>query len=246
MKKSRCLIVLMVVITTYVNSASAEVIGNYKQARDLMMKKSANDNKKAPLFTKAERQFMKDSMEAVKKKYPSPGLKAGTTAPDFTLPDASGKQVNLFEQLKQGPVILVFYRGAWCPFCNLHLHALHKSMSAFEKYNASVIAVTPQQPDQSLKQVKKDKYPFEILSDLDDVVMKKYGLYYQLSPELNKLYKSKGLDVEAFNGKGRTGLPVPGTFVIGQDRIIKAVHAQHDYIERMEPAEILKVLKSLK
>jgi len=223
----------------------ADSVGSYKQSRDQMMKKSADKNKKKSKFSQSDRQLMKDSMEAAKKKYPSPGMSVGSKAPDFTLVNASGKRVNLTAQLKQGPVILVFYRGAWCPFCNLHLHALKKSVAEFNKYNAQVIAVTPQQPDQSLKQVNKDKYPFEILSDLDDAVMKLYGLYYELSPELNKLYKSKGLDVEAFNGKGRTALPVPGTFVIGKDGFIKAVHAQHDYKERMEPAEIIKVLNGL-
>jgi len=243
MKKMPFFTMIILLSSVLVNVAIAESTASYKQSRDEMMKKSAEKSKKAPKFSKADRQLMKDSMEAVKKKYPSPGLKAGDQAPGFTLLNANAKQVNLAEQLKNGPVILVFYRGAWCPFCNLHLHALQKSLPAFKKYNASVIAITPQQPDQSLKQVKKDKYPFEILSDLDDAVMKQYGLYYELSPELVKLYKSKGLDVEAFNGKGRTALPVPGTFVIGMNGVIKAVHAQHDYKERMEPADILKVLK---
>jgi len=224
----------------------AEPVQSYKQVRDQMMQKNAGKNKKKAKFSQADRQLMKDSMEATKKKYPSPGLALNTIAPDFSLPNATGSKVRLSNQLKQGPVVLVFYRGAWCPFCNLHLHVLQKSLPEFKKYKASLIAVTPQQPDQSLKQIAKNKYPFEVLSDLQDVVMKQYGLYYELSPELVKLYKSKGLDVEAYNGKGRTALPIPGTFVIARDGRIRAVHAQHDYKERMEPAEIIRVLKTLK
>jgi len=239
------LLVAILLSTGLVSHVYADEVGNYKQARDRMMKKSAEKQKKKPKFSQSDRQLMKESMEGVKKKYPSPGLSVGSRAPDFTLVNAFGKQIKLTAQLKQGPVILVFYRGAWCPFCNLHLHALKKSVVEFKKYKAQVIAVTPQQPDQSLKQVNKDKYPFEIVSDLDDTVMKQYGLYYELSPELNKLYKSKGLDVETFNGKGRTALPVPGTFVIGKEGLIKAVHMEHDYKERMEPAEIIKVLEGL-
>jgi len=229
----------------YVAGSSAESPANYKDARDQMMKKSAATSKKKPKFSPADRKLMKDSMMQVKQKYPDPGLKAGEKAPDFTLINAYGKSVNLYAQLKKGPVVLVFYRGAWCPFCNLHLHALKKSLPGFKKYKAQLITVTPQRPDKSLGQIKKDVYPFEILSDLDDKVMKQYRLYYQLSPELDRLYKSKGLDVEKFNGKGRIALPVPGTFVIGTDKIVKAVHAQHDYKERMEPADIIKVLKGL-
>jgi len=161
------------------------------------------------------------------------------------LPNAYGKKVSLYSQLKKGPVILTFYRGAWCPFCNIELHALKKSMPWFKKYKAQVIAVTPQKPDQSLSQIKKAKYPFKILSDLDSKVMKAYKLYFRLDPALVLLYKKHGLDVESYNGKGRTVLPVPGTFVIDQQGIIRAAFSNVDYKVRMEPAAILAALKKL-
>ena len=177
---------------------------------------------------------------------PDPGLKVGAKAPDFSLKNAQGKTVKLSSALHHGPVILVFYRGAWCPYCNLELHALTESLPAFKKYGASIIAITPQTPDKSLAQVKKDGFPFEILSDLDDKVIKAYNLYWEVSPELDAAYKhSFGLDVAAFNGNGRRGLPVPGTFVIDQSGIVRAAFADTDYKKRMEPADILAALQHL-
>ena len=220
-------------------------IANYAQARNAYYVKSLA-NTKGPKFSDKEKQIMEDAAKALKAKMPNPGLKVGSKAPDFTLGNAFGKKVTLSTQLKQGPVVLVFYRGAWCPFCNLHLKSLNDSLPQFKQYGASLITVTPQTPDKSAGQLKKAGYPFEVLSDLDSTVMKDYKLYFELDPELVKLYKAKGLDLEAFNGKGRNLLPIPGSFVIAQDGTIVAMHADTDYKERMEPADIVAALKQLK
>ena len=233
---------VILLVTGFVSVAQADSQAGYEQMRDQMLQKGASD-KKAEKFSAAEKKLMQDSMAQAKKDLPEPGLKVGDKAPDFTLEDAFGKKVSLASVLQKGPVILVFYRGAWCPFCNLHLHVLQKNIAEFAKYNATLIAVTPQLPDESAKQIKAKKYPFEVLSDLDDKVMKAYGLYYKVPDELIALYKRKGLDIEHYNGKGRVAIPIPGTYVIGKNGIIKAVHAQHDYKERMEPSAIIEVLK---
>ncbi|NIV31324.1 MAG: redoxin domain-containing protein, partial [Anaerolineae bacterium] len=98
---------------------------------------------------------MQQAATELAQKLPDPGLDVGQKAPDFTLPNAFGKSVSLSEYLEKGPVVLTFYRGAWCPYCNLELHALHASLPHFERYGARLIAVTPQKPDKSLEQVKK-------------------------------------------------------------------------------------------
>ena len=175
---------------------------------------------------------------------PESGLKAGMIAPDFLLSNAFGEKIKLSEQLKQGPVVLTFYRGAWCPFCNIELNALQNSVPYFEKYNASLIAVTPQKPDKSKEQLDKSEYTFEVLSDLNDSAMKAYNLYFEVPQELHELYKKRfNFDITDYNGKDRFGLPVPGTFVIDQNGIIQAVYAETDYKKRMEPADIIRSLK---
>ena len=214
----------------------------YQQALTNMMDEKA---KQPSPFTAEERGIMKQAGVRLANKLPSPGIAVGESAPDFTLTDAFGVQVNLKENLKKGPVVLVFYRGAWCPFCNLHLHALKSRIDDFKKYNAQLIAVTPQQPDKSAVQVKEKSLPFKVLSDLDSQVMKNYRLYFELDPQLVAIYKRVGLDVESFNGKGRNVLPVPGTFVIDQKGVVRAMQAETDYTKRMEPDDIVEALKKL-
>jgi len=224
---------------------SEDGLPNIKQRVD-EFNQQISSNKDAPKLTEQDMAVMKKAADDLEKSLPDPGLNVGDTAPDFTLGNANGKPVSLYSKLKEGPVVLIFYRGAWCPYCNIQLHALNESLPAFKKQGAQLVAVTPQTPDKSLGQVNKDKYPFEILSDLEYEVAKTYKLHFDVPQELHEFYKKKfGLDIEVYNGKGRLGLPVPGTFVINKDAKIIAVHAELDYKQRMEPAAILQALKSI-
>ena len=102
-----------------------------------------------------DQKIMQKAEQDLEKRLPYPGILVGVKAPDFSLKDAFGKEVNLYEELKKGPVILVFYRGAWCPFCNMHLHVLQENLELFKKYAGQLITVTPQSPDKSVEQIKK-------------------------------------------------------------------------------------------
>ncbi len=177
---------------------------------------------------------------------PDPGLEVGSRAPDFSLPDAHGKRIRLADLLAEGPVIVTFYRGAWCPYCSLQLKALRESLPHLETYGAQLVAISPQTPDRSRAQVEKDDYPFHVLSDLDDSVMKAYNLYFELPEEVLALYKGNfDLDIEAYNGEGRHGLPVPGTFVLDQQGIVRAAFADTDYKKRMEPQVMIDALDAM-
>jgi peroxiredoxin len=123
---------------------------------------------------------------------------------------------------------------------------LNQSLPEFHRYGAQLVAITPQKPDKSAEQFRQKAYPFIVLSDLDNSVMQAYRLFYKVDPKLVNLYKNKfGLDLEEFNGPGRTVLPVPGTFVIDRQGIVRARHADTDYTKRMEPADIIQALKKL-
>ena len=219
-------------------------VPSYQQALDKFTEQSKK-SKAGSGYNPHDKAVMDKAEQDLRKKMPNPGLKVNQNAPDFKLKNAFGKDVRLSELLKKGPVILSFYRGAWCPYCNLQLHTLHKSLSVFKQYGAQLVLVTPQKPDKSREQLKKDNYAFEVLSDLDSRVMKQYKLYYELSPDLVSVYKKLGLNLEDFNGQGRNVLPVPGTFIIDKKGKIKAVHADVDYKKRMEPKHIVRVLKRL-
>jgi len=221
---------------------AVESIPGYQESLNQFLEKSKSA--KSP-FSEADMSIMQKAGKTLAANMPSPGIKVGEKSPDFTLSNALGKKVSLKDELKKGPVVLVFYRGAWCPFCNFHLHALQQNLPEFKKYGAQLITVTPQTPDKSAAQIKKDGYPFEVLSDLDSKVMQDYKLYYELPDDLIAVYKKHKLDIEAFNGQGRNVLPVPGSFVIDKKGFVRAMQAQTDYKVRMEPAAIIDALKKI-
>jgi len=135
------------------NASLAQEVPSYQQGLNSFMAKK-KDSKQKSGFTLQEYQIMSEADKQVAKQLANPGLKVGTRAPDFSLPNAHGETVSLKSYLEKGPAILVFYRGAWCPFCNLQLNTYSKSLSHFRKHTANIIAITPQKPDKSLEQVK--------------------------------------------------------------------------------------------
>ena len=232
---------LLLLLAPAGNAAAVE-LPSYQQSLDQYTEKAAQE--KSP-FSASDMAVMEKAGKDLASSMPDPGIKVGEKAPDFVLNNALGKAVNLKDELKQGPVVLVFYRGAWCPFCNMHLHVLQQSLPEFKQYGARLITITPQTPDKSIEQFKQKGYPFEVLSDLDNKVMKDYRLYFELPDELVAVYKKHGLDIEAFNGKGRNVLPVPGSFVIDTSGVVRAMHADTDYKQRMEPSAIIDALKQM-
>ena len=223
--------------------ATANELPGYKQSVEQYMEKSKKEKSSYPASDMA---VMEKASKDLASSMPAPGIRVGEKAPDFVLNNALGKAVSLKDKLKQGPVVLVFYRGAWCPFCNMHLHVLQGNLPEFKKYGAQLITITPQTPDKSVEQFKEKGYPFEVLSDLDSQVMKDYRLYFELPADLVEVYKNHGLDIETFNGKGRNVLPVPGSFVIDTNGIVRAMFADTDHKKRMEPSAIIDALKAIK
>lgn len=173
------------------------------------------------------------------------GLKEGDPAPDFSLPDATGQKVTLSEELAKGPVIISFYRGGWCPYCNLELRAYQRSLPEIQKIGARLIAISPQTPDASLSTKEKDELEFAVLSDKDGKVAAHYHLLFKLQDYLIDLYKESGIDLEARNGNEKWELPKPATFVINQKGIIVFAHVSSDYKLRTDPVEVINVVKGL-
>lgn len=172
-------------------------------------------------------------------------LKKGAKCPEFSLPNAQGKMVSVTELLRQGPVVLVFYRGGWCPYCNLTLRALQKSLDAIRGNGAQLVAISPQEPDQSLSTAEKNDLTFEVLSDVQNKVAKSFGLVFKLPNDLVKLYGEFGIDLKKANGDDRNELPLAATFVVAKNGTIEHAFVDADYKKRMEPAEIVSVLKKL-
>ena len=172
-------------------------------------------------------------------------LTAGNDAVDFTLPNAKGEQVSSEALRQQGPVVLSFYRGGWCPYCSLELKALQSVNAEIEALGARLVAISPQVPDESLSTAEKNDLEFEVLSDVNSEVADQYGLTFSLDEDLRPVYKNWGADVAAVNDDPDCKLPLPATYVIGQDGKIVHSFVEEDYTERLEPDEILESLRNL-
>ncbi|MGH9185476.1 MAG: peroxiredoxin-like family protein [Acidimicrobiales bacterium] len=174
-----------------------------------------------------------------------PGVPIGERAPDFVLPDANGGKVALRDRLAAGPVVVSFYRGAWCPYCNTELRALQGALDDITARGTSLVAISPQAPDASLPLVEQLELGFDVLSDLDQTVSRAYSLQFELAPALRATYPKLGMDLTQHNADGSWHLPVPATFVLDTDGIVRARHVDPNYLERMPVDDILTALDGI-
>ncbi|HUO00582.1 MAG TPA: peroxiredoxin-like family protein [Bradyrhizobium sp.] len=171
--------------------------------------------------------------------------KAGDTAPEFTLTDPDGKPVSSRELLGKGPLVLSFYRGVWCPYCNLELQALQAALPEITARGASLVAISPQTAPNSRKSQRENQLGFPILSDTKSQVANAFGIRYALPDYLVGLYKSFKNDLPTFNDDPSWVLPMPARYVIGTDGIIAYAEINPDYTQRPDPSELLPVLDRL-
>lgn len=168
----------------------------------------------------------------------------GDAAPGFALPGIAGRQVVLEDLLRQGPVVLTFYRGGWCPYCNLQLRAYQAALPQMVALGARLVAVSPQLPDNSLGTAEKNALTFDVLSDVGNVVARRYGLVYALPPELREALRSNDKALSRINGDENWELPVPATYVIGEDGRVMLASLHIDYRTRLDPEVILGALRT--
>jgi peroxiredoxin len=166
-------------------------------------------------------------------------------APDFALPNAAGKSIVLKELLRSGPVILTFYRGGWCPYCNIQLRAYQSVLPQISASGARLVAISPQLPDNSLDTANKNALTFDVLSDVRNEVARSYGLVYSLPEEIRAALRSNNKALPSINGDQSWELPVPATYVIARDQYVALAYIEVDYRKRLEPEALLTCLKSL-
>ncbi len=172
-------------------------------------------------------------------------LNTGDKAIDFTLQNANGEDASLYALLEKGPVVLSFYRGGWCPFCNLEFKALHDILPQIKSYGAQLIGISPEKPDHSLQTVERHQLQFEVLSDIGNQVAWQYGLLMYVHPTLRNYYLQWGFNLPEVNGDENYLLPIPATYVIDREGCIHTAYINKDYTQRMEPEAILQALTSL-
>ena len=203
------------------------------------------DHKKADFESKADAykiRVFNEGIEAVNNSSTMVNaLKAGDTAPDFVLNNALGKPVALKDYLGKGKVVLTWYRGGWCPYCNLTLRQLQLELPNFTVNGAHLIALTPELPDHSLSTSQKHDLEFEVLSDVGNEVAKAYGIVFKLTEEVAEIYH-KAFDLEAYNGNNSDELPLAATYIIDESGKIIYAFLDAEYRNRAEPADITKAL----
>ncbi|WP_103072536.1 peroxiredoxin-like family protein [Aquimarina sediminis] len=186
--------------------------------------------------------MMNSTQQLIKEHLSKKALKEGDKMIDFTLPNAVGGIITLSEKLEKGSVIISFYRGGWCPYCNMELRALQEILPQIKKSGASLLAISPETPDHSLNTSEKNNLQFDVLSDVDNSISKKIGLVFKIPKNLREVYHSFNIDVPKHNGNSDYELPMPATFVINKNGMITYAFVPEDYTERADPKKILELI----
>ena len=173
------------------------------------------------------------------------GLQVGDQLASFELPNQLGQTISLDELQGDSNIVISFYRGGWCPYCNIELCVLQQALPEFKSHGARLIAISPQLPDESMSTAEKNELSFPVLSDAGNKVAREFGLVFTLSEQLRPLYESFNIDLPATNGDKSFELPIPATFIIDSDGVVKGAFVNADYKQRMDPSDIINVLKEI-
>jgi len=207
---------------------------------DLLAETRAGSVKKMPPEAIATIQKVNAQLEA--EGIGNEALKAGDMLPDATLTNQNGEQVAISALLSNGPLVLNFYRGGWCPYCNFELKAYQDLLPQFQARGAQLVGVTPEKPDNSLSTQQKNELSFSILTDAQNGFAKALGIAFNMPDDLIKLYSGFGLDLPNFNEGTGWSLPIPATFVADSSGKILLADVDQDYTRRLEPADALAAL----
>jgi peroxiredoxin len=176
------------------------------------------------------------------------GLFINSKAPDFKGKDQNGNDIVLKDLRKKGPVVIIFYRGYWCPYCNKELQKLEDSLQLIKEKGAQLIAITPEKQEGIAKTLEKTKASYPIITDEELKIMKAYDVAYRVDAKTIDRYKMASIDLAANNGQKPDAvyLPVPAVYIIGRDGEIKYRYFEEDYKKQATVKDILNNLLGLR
>ena len=190
--------------------------------------------------------FHKATRELIASRQAERALKVGDRAPLFRLPDEQGAMIDSTRLLARGPLVVTFYRGVWCPYCNLDLQAIEAEASAIRTFGAAVVAISQQTPANSRKSREQNGLTFPILSDVEGRVADAFGIRFRMQDDLIAVYKGLGVDLSVFNAEPSWTLPMPARYVIAPNGTIAYAEVSPDYTVRPDPSELLPTLEGLR
>jgi peroxiredoxin len=177
--------------------------------------------------------------------YETKPLNVGDRVPNVVLINHLGDDVELKSLIDDRPVILNFYRGAWCPYCNLELSFYDELLGEEENKNIRMLAISPEKPDITLKKIDIGNLNFKVLSDVNNTFSKKMKLVFQIPKKLKIIYRFMGINLNKSQGNDNSELPIPATYVVNSEMKITHAWIDADYTKRAEPSEVIKAIKSL-
>jgi peroxiredoxin len=172
-------------------------------------------------------------------------LRAGAKFPALALPNQNGGTTDLAKLMDDGPLVVTFYRGGWCPYCNIELRAYQNALAAITAHGARLVAISPETPDNTLSTAEKNGLAFDVLSDTEGRLADALRIRFELSPAIEALYQKFGHDLPTRNGDGQWSLPMPATYVVAKGGRISLAHVDADYRTRLEPDAALAALREL-
>lgn len=172
-------------------------------------------------------------------------IKLGDTFPDFSLPNQNGDMVTLSELLKKGPVVVSFFRGVWCPYCNMELNAIGEMVPEVRAAGGEVVVISPSVQKMAQRAVKEQNLDCDVLTDAGNTFADTLGTRFRLPEYLEKLYRQFGVDLPGNNGDESWTLPMPLRAVIGTDGVVRYLDINADYTQRPDTPETVAVVRSL-
>ncbi|KAL2812305.1 thioredoxin-like protein [Aspergillus granulosus] len=202
--------------------------------------------KMSDVIPEAPRKTILDTKVAFEESFDhSAAIQPGQALPGFTLPNAVCEVVSSADLLAAGPLLITFYRGSWCPFCNLAVASLQKHLDQFKARGVSLVAITPELPDFSLSMTEKHNLQFHVLTDADNKYAEALGLLWRMPDALRLVFESAGKDLKVHHGNDEFSVPVPATILVDKAGVVRQAFVEPDYMKRAEPQAILGWIDAL-
>jgi len=177
---------------------------------------------------------------------PSSAIQVGDKLPEFVLKNSASKEVSSSDLLAEGPLLITFYRGGWCPFCNIALRGLQLHLDSFKSKGVTLVAITPQLPDNSLSTAEKNALSFPVLSDIGNKYAKELGILWAMPDSLRPTFKDYFQnDLQKLNGDDSFAVPIPATFLVDRKGIVRNSFIDTDFMKRLEPTQALEWVDAL-